>query len=98
MEKTARELHDNQMFQGYRPARTETNLDRLEQKVEHLADKLDHLESLVERNTQAIGKLADGFVLLQSALKDLSETVDRFIRRMEHNGHRSPETGPQEAH
>ncbi|HEV2381326.1 MAG TPA: hypothetical protein VG206_16215 [Terriglobia bacterium] len=80
MDKSIGELRDNQMVQGYRLARTESNLDRL--------------EAMVEQNAQAIEKLADGFILLQSAMKGLAErldgltaTVDRFIRGMEHNGH-----------
>jgi archaellum component FlaC len=87
MGKSIEELRDNQTVQGYRLARTESNLDRLE------AD-LDRLEGVVE-------KLADGFILLQSAMKGmvqsiegLSATVDRFIRGMEHNGHRPPDNEP----
>jgi hypothetical protein len=71
-----KELQDNQIVQGYRLGRTESNLDRLE------AD-LHRLEVVTE-------KLADGFILLQSAMKGLTETVERFIRGMEHNGHRLP--------
>lgn len=74
IEKSVRELRDNQMVQGYRLGRTETNLDRLE-------TDLQRLEGVVE-------KLADGFILLQAAMKGLTETVERFIRGMEHNGHR----------
>jgi hypothetical protein len=73
MQKSVGELRDNQFVQGYRLARTETNLDRLETDVQRL-------EGVVE-------KLADGFILLQAAMKGLAETVDRFIRGMEHNGH-----------
>lgn len=87
LEKSANELRDNQIVQGYRLARTETNLDRLEAMVERNAQA-------IERNSQAIEKLADGFILLQAAMKGLiervvglTETVDRFIRGMEHNGH-----------
>lgn len=97
MDKAIRDLRDNQVVQGYRLGRTESNLDRLE------AD-LHRLEQMVERNSQAIAKLADGFVVLNSAVKGmvqsvegLSATVDRFIRGMEHNGHRSPDEGPEGA-
>jgi archaellum component FlaC len=83
MEKSVGALQDNQIVQGYRLGRTESNLDRLE------AD-LHRLGGVVE-------KLAEGFVLLQSAMKGmvqsvdgLSATVERFIRGMEHNGHRLP--------
>ena len=48
---------------------------------------LNRLELAVERNSEAIAKLTDGFLLLQSALKGLAETVDRFIKRLETNGH-----------
>lgn len=88
MEKSLKELGDNQLVQGYRLARTESNLDRL--------------EAMVERNSQAIEKLADGFILLQAAMKGLAErvdgltaTVDRFIRGMEHNGHHPQDDGPE---
>jgi hypothetical protein len=84
MQKSMKELRDNQLVQGYRGARTETNLDRLEE--------------MAERNSQAIAKLADGMITLQAAMKGLVQTVERFIRGLEHNGHRPPEEGPQEAH
>jgi predicted nucleic acid-binding Zn-ribbon protein len=87
MEQSLKGLRDNQVVQGQLLHRVEMNLDRLEDKVEQLADKLDRLEGVVE-------KLADGFVVLQSAMKGmvqsvegLSATVDRFIRGMERNGH-----------
>ena len=48
---------------------------------------LNRLELAVERNSEAIAKLADGFVLLQAAMKGLAETVDRFIKGLETNGH-----------
>jgi len=76
--------------QGYRLGRTESNLDRLE------AD-LHRLEAIVERNAQAIEKLADGSMMLHAALKGLAETVDRFVRGLEHNGHRPPDEGPEGA-
>ncbi|HXJ96834.1 MAG TPA: hypothetical protein VMT20_28665 [Terriglobia bacterium] len=79
-----RNLQDNQTVQGYRLGRTEANLDRLE------AD-LQRLEGVVE-------KIADGFILLQSAMKGMTETVERFIRGMEHNGHHLPDEGPEGVH
>jgi hypothetical protein len=84
MDKSTGELRDNQMVQGYRLARTETNLDRLETDVQRL-------EGVVE-------KLADGFILLQAAMKGLTETVERFIRGMEHNGHHPQDDGPEGVH
>lgn len=73
----------DQIVQGYRLGRTENNLDRLE------AD-LHRLEVVVER-------LADGFVLLEPAMKGIvqSATVERFIGGMEHNGHHAPDEGPE---
>jgi hypothetical protein len=84
MEKSVKELQDNQIVQSYRLGRTESNLDRLE------AD-LHRLEGVVQ-------KIADGFILLQSAMKGLMETVDRFLRRQSHNGHHPPDEGPEGVH
>ena len=81
MEKSVKELQDNQIVQGYRLGRTESNLDRLE------AD-LQRLEGVVE-------KIAEGFILLQAAMKGLVETVDRFLRGQSHNGHHPPDEGPE---
>ena len=90
MEKSLQGLRDNQIVQGYRLGRTESNLDRLE------AD-LHRLEGVVE-------KLAEDSVLLHAAIKGLvqsveglSATVDRFIRGMEHNGHHPPGAEPEGA-
>ena len=87
MEQSVRGLSDNQVVQGHLLHRVEMNLDRLEENV-------GRVEGIVEQNSKAIGKLADGFVLLQSAMKGmvqsvegLSATVDRFIRGRERNGH-----------
>ena len=88
IENSIRELKDNQIVQGYRLARTESNLDRLEAMVERNAQQ-------IERNAQAIEKLADGFMLLQAAMKGLTETVDRFIRGMEKDGHHPSDDGPE---
>ena len=74
MQQSLKELRDNQVVQGELVFRVEKNLDRL--------------EGMVEANTEAIAKLADGAVLLQSAMKSMVDTVDRFIRGMEGNGHK----------
>jgi predicted nucleic acid-binding Zn-ribbon protein len=94
MELSMKELRDNQVVQGHLLHRVEMNLDRLEENINRLEENINRTEGLVEQNTKAIAKLADGFVLLQSAMKGmvqsvegLSATVDRFIRGMEHNGH-----------
>jgi len=96
MEQSVRGLSDNQVVQGHLLHRVEVNLDRLEENV-------GRVEGIVEQNSKAIGKLADGFVLLQSAMKGmvqsvegLSATVDRFIRGMERNGHH-PSRGDEPA-
>ena len=96
MEKSARHLHDNQIVQGYRPGRTEATLDRLEAMVERNALQIERNSQQIERNAQAIGKLANGFILLQAAMKGmiegidgLSATVERFVRSTEHDGHHS---------
>ena len=96
LEQSVRGLSDNQVVQGHLLHRVEMNLDRLEENV-------GRVEGIVEQNSKAIGKLADGFVLLQSAMKGmvqsvegLSATVDRFIRGMERNGHH-PSRGDEPA-
>lgn len=82
LEQSVRELRDNQAVQGQLLHRVGSNLDRL--------------EGMVEQNSRAIGQLADGMALLQSAMKGLVQTVEgltvtveRFIRGMEGDGHRS---------
>jgi predicted nucleic acid-binding Zn-ribbon protein len=94
MELSMKDLRDNQVVQGQLLHRVEMNLDRLEGNINRLEENINRTEGLVEQNTKAIAKLADGFVLLQSAMKGmvqsvegLSATVDRFIRGMERNGH-----------
>ena len=89
--KPLRELEDNPVVQGYRPARTESNLDRLEGLVERKAQPM-------ERKTQAIAKLTDGRIVLQSAMKAMTDTVDRCIRGLEDNGRRPPDAGPEVVH
>ena len=94
LEQSVRGLSDNQVVQGHLLHRVEMNLDRLEENLLRLEENVGRVEGIVEQNSKAIGKLADGFVLLQSAMKGmvqsvegLSATVDRFIRGMERNGH-----------
>jgi hypothetical protein len=45
MEKSVKELHDNQIVQGYFLHRVEANLDRLEQKL----DRLEGMSSEIAR-------------------------------------------------
>jgi len=90
MQQSMKELRDNQIVQGHLLHRVETNLDRLE-------GNLERLEEQTEQNNQAIGKLADGFILLQSALQGLTTAVDRFIRGLGHDGHHPPGGEPEAA-
>ena len=73
MKKSLIALRDNQGVQG-------EILNRLELAVERTSEA-------IVRNSDAIAKLADGFLLLQGAMKGLAETVDRFIKGLETNGH-----------
>ncbi len=54
---------------------------------------MDQIDERLDRLEQVVEKLADGMVVLQSAMKGmvqtiegLSATVDRFIRGMEGDG------------
>ena len=91
MGKSIEELRDNQVVQGYRLGRTESNLDRLEGLVERKAQP-------IERKTQAIAKLTDARIVLQSAMKAMTDTVDRCIRGLAGNGRRPPDAGPEVVH
>jgi hypothetical protein len=81
MEKSLIALHDNQVVQG-------EMLGRLELVVERNSEAIAQNTEAIARHTEAIGKLADGFILLQAAMKGLADTVERFVRGLENNGHR----------
>ncbi len=81
MEKSLIALRDNQVVQG-------ENLNRVELAIERNTEAIARNSEAIARNTEAIGKLADGFAVLQAAMKGLAETVDRFIRGLDTNGHR----------
>ena len=68
-------LVDNQVVQGQL-------LARLEHVVERNAEA-------IARNTEAIEHLTDRTNVMQSAMERLFEHMDRFIRGLEGNGHRS---------
>ena len=80
MEKSLVALRDNQVVQG-------EVLYRLELAVERNSEATARNSEATARNSDAIAKLADGFLLLQAAMKGLAETVDRFIKGLETNGH-----------
>jgi prophage DNA circulation protein len=83
MEKSLVALRDNQVVQG-------ALLGRLELAVERNAEAIARNTEAIARNSEAIEKLADGFILLQAAVKGLAETVERFVKGLENNGHRRP--------
>jgi hypothetical protein len=80
MEKSLIALRDNQVVQG-------EILNRVELAVERNAEAIARNSEAIARNSEAIAKLTDGFLLLQAALKGLTETVDRFIRGLGTDGH-----------
>jgi len=82
MQQSMRDLRDNQIVQGQ-------ILNRVELNLESMGERLGRLGSVVEQNSIAINKLTDGQVLLTSAMKGLEDTIERFIRGMEGNGHKS---------
>jgi TolA-binding protein len=95
MEKSIPELRDNQVVQEYRLGRTEANLDRLESVVEKLAHGFIELQSAMRSMVQTVEGLSATVESLGVTVAGLSATVDRFIRGMEHNGHRPPDEGPE---
>ncbi len=97
MEKSVNELRDNQIVQGYRLGRTEANLDRLEVVVEKLAHGFIELQSAMKSMVQTVESLSVTVDNVSVTVAGLSATVDRFIRGMEHNGHRPPDDGPEGA-
>ena len=49
---------------------------------------LNRIEQMVARNSEAIGRLAEGQQLMQGAMHRMFEQMDRFIRGLEGNGRR----------
>jgi hypothetical protein len=82
VERGLKVLQDNMTVQGVMKNRLENNLDRLEVVVAENS-------AAIARNTEAIAKLADGMMVMQAAMKSLFEHIDRFIRGLETDGHRS---------
>jgi hypothetical protein len=94
MEKSLIALRDNQVVQGEILNRVELALERNTEAIarnsEAIARNSEAIarnSEAIARNSEAIAKLMDGFFLLQAALKGLTETVDRFIRGLETDGH-----------
>ncbi|HEV3278190.1 MAG TPA: hypothetical protein VG860_15340 [Terriglobia bacterium] len=65
----------------------EVALQRLTENQIVQGELLGRLERVVERNTEAIGRLTDRMDVMQSAMERLFEHMDRFIRGLESNGH-----------
>jgi DNA-directed RNA polymerase specialized sigma24 family protein len=65
----------------------EVALQRLTENQLVQGELLGRLERVVERNTEAIGRLTDRMDVMQSAMERLFEHMDRFIRGLESNGH-----------
>src|SRR5215831_19332492 len=87
MEHSVKGLRDNQVVRGHLLHRVDMNLGRLAENLHRREENVGRVE-VVEQNSKAIRKLADGFVLLQSAMKGmvqsvegLSATVDRLCSR-----------------
>jgi DNA anti-recombination protein RmuC len=87
MEKSLIALRDNQVVQGEILNRVELALERNTEAIARNSETIAQNSEAIARNSDAIAKLADGFLLLQAAMKGLTETVDRFIRGLEPDGH-----------
>lgn len=70
-------------------AEVEVALSRLTDNQIVQGELLGRLERVVERNSQAIERLTDRMDVMQSAMERLFEHMDRFVRGLEGNGHRS---------
>jgi hypothetical protein len=88
MGKSLVALRDNQVVQGEILNRVELALERNTEAIARNSEAIAQNSEASARHSEAIARLADGFLLLQSAMKGLTETVDRFIRGLEHNGNR----------
>ena len=61
--------------------------EEMEKSLVALRDNQVVQGEILNRLELAVERLADGFLLLQAAMKGLAETVDRFIKGLETNGH-----------
>jgi methyl-accepting chemotaxis protein len=69
MAQSVKDLRDNQIVQGQ-------ILNRVELNLELVTERLGRLDGIVEQNSLAIGRLADGMLQLQSATKGTLKTVE----------------------
>jgi hypothetical protein len=66
-------------------------MHRVEQAVAHNTEAIAQNTEAIAHNTEAIGKLSDGMLIMQGAMKSLFEHIDRFIRGLESDGHQRGE-------
>jgi ABC-type transporter Mla subunit MlaD len=88
-------LNDATIVQGYLQGRLERNLVELSDEVRSLTEftrtLADHQATIQAALQTLIGRvevLTDNQATLHAALQGLTETVDRFIRGQQGNGHR----------
>jgi DNA-directed RNA polymerase specialized sigma24 family protein len=70
-------------------AEVEVALNRLTDNQIVQGELLGRVERVVVSNAEAIGRLTDRMDVMQSAMERLFEHMDRFVRGLEGNGHRS---------
>jgi hypothetical protein len=70
-------------------AEVEVALNRLTDNQIVQGELLGRVEHVVVSNAEAIGRLTDRMDVMQSAMERLFEHMDRFVRGLEGNGHRS---------
>lgn len=70
-------------------AEVEVALNRLTDNQLVQGELLGRVERVVASNAEAIGRLTDRMDVMQSAMERLFEHLDRFVRGLEGNGHRS---------
>ena len=70
-------------------AEVEVALNRLTDNQIVQGELLGRVERVVVSNAEAIERLTDRMDVMQSAMERLFEHMDRFVRGLEGNGHRS---------
>ncbi len=96
IENSLKGLRDNQEVQGAMLWRMENNLDRLEAAVEQLAHGMTLLQAVmkgltetVEGLTETVAEDREQMRVMQAAMTALFERMDRFIRGLESDGHKT---------